>query len=84
MIAFIIEILDEERGPRDENHVDKRGRRWMSEEKYELKYVQKYVNSLYSDNESKVIVNYEKSISRGKNNRTHLYSILRIGSICGI
>jgi hypothetical protein len=27
MIAFIIEILDEERGPRDENHVDKRGRR---------------------------------------------------------
>jgi hypothetical protein len=24
MIAFIIEILDEERGPRDENHVDKK------------------------------------------------------------
>jgi hypothetical protein len=26
-IAFIIEILDEERGPRDENHVDKKKER---------------------------------------------------------
>jgi hypothetical protein len=24
IIAFLIEILDEERGPRDQNHVDKR------------------------------------------------------------